>query len=56
MLDPKSHQNPVSPLLFLALGLVLLAGSSCTYAERKWNQKMTEFNQQIDQEMLQAEG
>ena len=66
MLGPKSHQNPLSPIsplpflpflvLGLVLGLVLLAGSSCTHAERKWNQKMTEFNQRIDQEMLQAEG
>ena len=62
MLGPKSHQNPLSPisplpfLPFLVLGLVLLAGSSCTHAERKWNQKMTEFNQRIDQEMLEAEG
>ncbi len=56
MLAPKSHQKPLSPLPLLALGMVLLAGFSCTYAERKWNQKMTEFNQRIDQKMLPAEG
>ena len=56
MLAPKSHQKLLPPLPLLALGMVFLAGSSCTYAERKWNQTMTEFDQRIDQKILQAEG
>ena len=30
--------------------------SSCTYAERKWNQKIAEFNKGIDQKMANAGG
>jgi len=56
MLAPKSHQKLLSSLPLFALGMVLLTGSSCTYAERQWNQKMTEFNQRIDQKMVQAAG
>ncbi len=38
--------------------LVFVAGgaASCTYAERKWDQKIAEFNKGINQQMAQAEG
>ena len=50
--------RPVFRVFCLCSLLVFVAGgaSSCTYAERKWNQKIAEFNKGIDQQMAQAEG
>lgn len=42
--------------LYSLLTLIAVDASSCTYAERKWNQKIAEFNKGIDQKMTQAEG
>ena len=42
--------------LYSLLACVAVGAASCTYAERKWNQKVAEFNKGIDQQMAQSEG
>ena len=42
--------------LYSLLACVAVGTASCTYAERKWNQKVAEFNKGIDQQMAQSEG
>ena len=42
--------------LYSLLAFVAVGAASCTYAERKWNQKIAEFNKDIDHQMAQAEG
>ena len=60
---PFPHKKrPVGRPLFCVfclsglLAFVAAGAASCTYAERKWDQKIAEFNKGIDQQMAQAEG
>ncbi len=55
---PGSVGRPLLRVFCLYSLLAVVAGgtASCTYAERKWNQKIAEFNRGIDQQMAQAEG